>query len=51
MNNGTEPAPAIWETKNAIKDDDSFDAKVFTLTEDEASKITATLMTLGGMIR
>ena len=50
MNNGTEPAPAIWE-KNAINDEDGFDADVMTFTMEEASKITATLMTLGGMIR
>lgn len=51
MNNTTEPAPAIWETKNAINDEDGFDADVMTFTMEEASKITTTLMTLGGMIR
>ena len=51
MTNGTEDAPAIWETKNAIKPDDSFESKAVTLTEEEAIKLPANSITLGEMIR
>ena len=51
MTNGTENAPAIWETKNAPQADDSIESKAVTLTESEAIRLTESITAQWEMIR
>ena len=41
MTNRTEDAPSSSQTNNSIHADDSFEAKIVTITEAEAIKLTA----------